>query len=51
MQESPFTPSLFGETLEDVMAAQKTGDLPRILTFLTEKVLELNGAKTEGIFR
>ncbi|KAJ3311403.1 hypothetical protein HDU76_003128, partial [Blyttiomyces sp. JEL0837] len=65
-QEAPFEPALFGETLEDVMRAQyeeelkvskSTGqpenhlELPKILTFLTDAVLNLNGRQTEGIFR
>ncbi|KAJ3129235.1 hypothetical protein HK100_008764 [Physocladia obscura] len=60
-QEAPFRASLFGETLEDVMAVQAKENpkdsagrklaLPRILLFLTDAILTLNGCKTEGIFR
>ncbi|CAF0929616.1 unnamed protein product [Rotaria sordida] len=48
-------PSMFGSTLEEVMAMQRTRyperRLPWIQTTLSEEVLKLNGAKTEGIFR
>ncbi|KAJ3097429.1 hypothetical protein HDU97_004877 [Phlyctochytrium planicorne] len=59
-QEAPFTPALFGETLEDIMSTQEelarnTGgrpsSLPRILPFLVDAILKLNGPQTEGIFR
>ncbi|KAJ3219354.1 hypothetical protein HDU67_001573 [Dinochytrium kinnereticum] len=59
-QEAPFTPALFGETLEDIMANQdemiknangRPSSLPRILPFLVDAILSLNGCKTEGIFR
>ncbi|KAJ3112173.1 hypothetical protein HDU96_004874 [Phlyctochytrium bullatum] len=59
-QEAPFTPALFGETLEDIMANQEEvmrkagrppGVLPQILTFLVDAILNLNGCQTEGIFR
>ena len=46
---------MFGNTLEDIMLMQKdkfTGrKLPWIQTVLSEEVLRLNGAQTEGIFR
>ncbi|XP_022242043.1 uncharacterized protein LOC106459788 isoform X1 [Limulus polyphemus] len=50
-----FRPSMFGNTLEEVMALQKdrcpSRSLPWIQTTLSESVLQLNGAQTEGIFR
>ena len=49
------SPSLFGTTLEEIMNVQKAKcpklSLPWIQTTLSEAVLRLNGAKTEGIFR
>ncbi|KAI9342869.1 hypothetical protein BDR26DRAFT_858901 [Obelidium mucronatum] len=60
-QEAPFRASLFGETLDDIMAVQARENpkdsagrklaLPRILLFLTDAILSLNGCQTEGIFR
>jgi hypothetical protein len=54
---APFTFSLFGETLENIMSYQhekhpnlKT-ELPRIFTFLTKSILKLGGDQSEGIFR
>ncbi|RCH92990.1 hypothetical protein CU097_006478 [Rhizopus azygosporus] len=51
--EAPFKPSIFGEPLETVMNLEKKEGLkiPRIILFLTNAVHELNGKKTEGIFR
>ncbi|GFY46814.1 rho GTPase-activating protein 39 [Trichonephila inaurata madagascariensis] len=50
-----FRPSMFGNSLEEVMALQKKRypnyRLPWIQTTLSETVLRLNGAQTEGIFR
>ncbi|CAM1309105.1 ARHGAP39 (predicted) [Pycnogonum litorale] len=50
-----FRPSMFGNTLEDVMNIQKhrfpNRRLPWVQTCLSEEVLRLNGAQTEGIFR
>lgn len=47
--------SLFGTTLEEIMCMQRKKcpqlQLPWIQTVLSEAVLRLNGAKTEGIFR
>jgi hypothetical protein len=47
--------SLFGTTLSEIMAIQNVKCpklcLPWIQTTLSEAVLKLNGAKTEGIFR
>ncbi len=46
---------MFGNTLEEVMLVQKEKfplkQLPWIQTTLSEMVLQLNGAQTEGIFR
>jgi len=46
---------MFGSTLEDVMKMQRDHypdrRLPWIQTTLSEWVLRLNGAQTEGIFR
>jgi hypothetical protein len=48
-------PSLFGTNLEETMRVQRKKfsnlSLPWIQTTLSEAVLRLNGAKTEGIFR
>ncbi|XP_054274187.1 rho GTPase-activating protein 39-like isoform X2 [Macrosteles quadrilineatus] len=50
-----FRPSMFGSTLQEVMALQKERfphyKLPWIQTTLSEEVLRLQGAQTEGIFR
>ncbi|XP_064476575.1 rho GTPase-activating protein 39-like isoform X2 [Ornithodoros turicata] len=50
-----FRPSMFGNTLDEVMALQQERYprrcLPWIQTTLSEAVLRLNGAQTEGIFR
>ncbi|ORZ35798.1 hypothetical protein BCR44DRAFT_35437 [Catenaria anguillulae PL171] len=55
MVEAPFAPSVFGETLEDIMRIQQREyphlAYPRILVFLSQSVLDLNGCSTEGIFR
>ena len=55
LQKSVFNPSMFGSTLEDVVILQKDRfpdrRLPWIQTTLSEEVLRLNGAQTEGIFR
>jgi len=54
-KKSIFHPSMFGSTLDDVMLMQRERypdrKLPWIQTILSEEVLRLNGAKTEGIFR
>ncbi|KAI9092913.1 hypothetical protein DFS34DRAFT_281217 [Phlyctochytrium arcticum] len=54
-QEAPFTPSLFGEPLDDIMRAELEKNphavVPRVLPFLADAIIELNGQKTEGIFR
>lgn len=53
--KAPFSPSVFGETLEDIMAMnvhiETGGKHPKILTFLANAILKLNGCQTEGIFR
>ncbi|XP_049847289.1 rho GTPase-activating protein 39 isoform X3 [Schistocerca gregaria] len=50
-----FRPSMFGNTLQEVMALQKDRfphrKLPWVQTTLSEEVLKLQGAQTEGIFR
>uniref|UniRef100_A0A915IEG4 Rho GTPase-activating protein 39 n=1 Tax=Romanomermis culicivorax TaxID=13658 RepID=A0A915IEG4_ROMCU len=50
-----FYPSMFGNTLDEVMTNQREKfplhKLPWIQTTLSEMVLKLNGAQTEGIFR
>ncbi|KAJ3038608.1 hypothetical protein HDV00_000452 [Rhizophlyctis rosea] len=54
-QDAPFSQNLFGETLEDIMKTEveinPKAQLPRILPFLADAILHLNGARTEGIFR
>jgi hypothetical protein len=54
-QHSIFNPSMFGNTLSEVMDIQidKYPDrrLPWILTTLSEQVLKLHGDQSEGIFR
>lgn len=49
------SPSLFGTTLDEIMKVQESKcpslKLPWIQMILSEAVLHLNGAKTEGIFR
>ncbi|XP_064635317.1 uncharacterized protein LOC135492671 isoform X2 [Lineus longissimus] len=50
-----FHPSMFGSTMEEVMMMQRerfpNRRLPWIQTVLSEEVLRLDGAQTEGIFR
>uniref|UniRef100_A0A8C4SHC2 Rho GTPase-activating protein 39 n=1 Tax=Erpetoichthys calabaricus TaxID=27687 RepID=A0A8C4SHC2_ERPCA len=50
-----FSPSMFGSSLEEVMAMQQERypdhRLPWVQTRLSEEVLGLNGDQTEGIFR
>jgi len=48
--------SYFGETLEDIMEQQRKNEVsdlnvPAIMVFLANSILELNGSQTEGIFR
>lgn len=53
--EAPFHSALFGESLEEIMKEQNKKypelDVPRILPFLANAILDLNGCQTEGIFR
>ena len=55
VQHTIHFPSMFGATLDEVMAMQRTRfpdrHLPWIQTMLSEEVLRLNGSQTEGIFR
>ncbi|KAM9761508.1 LOW QUALITY PROTEIN: rho GTPase-activating protein 39 [Menidia menidia] len=57
IQHAPaiFSPSMFGSSLEEVMALQQERyperQLPWVQTRLSEEVLGLNGDQTEGIFR
>lgn len=50
-----FHPSVFGNTLEDVMAIQASSQpdypLPWVLVTLVQAVLSSNGVQTEGLFR
>ncbi|CAG8823834.1 9055_t:CDS:2, partial [Racocetra persica] len=54
-KEAPFNPSVFGETLDFIMKLQSNFyqnlKLPRILPFLANAIIELNGQASEGIFR
>ncbi|XP_033638702.1 uncharacterized protein LOC117299307 isoform X2 [Asterias rubens] len=54
-KDSVFHPSLFGNTLDDVMELQRERfpdrKLPWIAVVLAEEVLRLEGEKVEGIFR
>lgn len=55
VQKSIFQPSMFGNTLDEIMMMQSgrfpERKLPWIQTTLSEEVLRLNGACVEGIFR
>ena len=55
VQKSIFQPSMFGNTLDEIMMMQfhrfPDRKLPWIQTTLSEEVLRLNGARVEGIFR
>lgn len=45
---------MFGETLEFIMEQQASTsdmDIPKIVPFLANMVLDLNGLSSEGIFR
>ncbi|XP_032896895.1 rho GTPase-activating protein 39 isoform X4 [Amblyraja radiata] len=50
-----FCPSMFGSSLEEIMNMQSDHhpdrQLPWVQAMLSEEVLKLNGAQTEGIFR
>ncbi|KAI8643681.1 Rho GTPase activation protein [Parasitella parasitica] len=53
-KEAPFKPSVFGESLDAIMDLQKDDTklfIPKIVTFLTQSVHDLNGSTSEGIFR
>ncbi|KAJ3012765.1 hypothetical protein HKX48_006093 [Thoreauomyces humboldtii] len=54
-QEAPFSPSLFGEPLDDIMKLELEREphavVPRILPFLADAIIALKGCSTEGIFR
>ncbi|TPX34507.1 hypothetical protein SmJEL517_g02866 [Synchytrium microbalum] len=54
-QEAPFVKALFGETLDEIMRTQEEQfpdlPIPRVLPFLADAILSMNGCKTEGIFR
>ena len=56
--DAAFTLSLFGETLDDIMEQQRESEadyaglvIPKILQFLAESLLALEGTTSEGIFR
>ncbi|KAL7754482.1 Lipase 5 [Sorochytrium milnesiophthora] len=55
MIDGPFSPTLFGETLDEIMRVQAREypnlQVPRILPFLASAVISLQGCATEGIFR
>ncbi|CAG8746169.1 16639_t:CDS:2, partial [Racocetra fulgida] len=50
-KEAPFNPSVFGETLDSIMKLQSNFyqnlKLPRILPFLANAIIELNGQASE----
>ena len=54
---APFKISVFGETLEEIMKCQieekidLTLDIPKILPFSFNAIIQLGGCRTEGIFR
>lgn len=54
-QRSIFNPSMFGNTLQEIMSLQEVKypdrRLPWIMTTLSDQVLKLGGNQTEGIFR
>ena len=55
IQIAAFNPSVFGETLDEIMKMQAsthpTKKIPPILEFLSEAVVQLNGLQSEGLFR
>ena len=55
LRQAPFKPIVFGESIDDLMTAELRTDrkakVPRVLAFLTDAVIQLNGCETEGIFR
>ncbi|KAF7730943.1 hypothetical protein EC973_000989 [Apophysomyces ossiformis] len=51
-KEAPFKPSVFGETLEFIMSLQDDSlQIPQIISFLADAVRQLQGQRSEGIFR
>ncbi|KAI7856712.1 Rho GTPase activation protein [Circinella umbellata] len=51
---APFKPSVFGESLGYIMEMEKQDEalqIPKIVPFLADAVIRLNGQQTEGIFR
>ncbi|KAI8139231.1 hypothetical protein BJV82DRAFT_255614 [Fennellomyces sp. T-0311] len=54
-KEAPFKPSIFGESLDLVMSLPVHSDndlkIPKIVPFLADAVLQMNGQQSEGIFR
>ncbi|KAI7903019.1 Rho GTPase activation protein [Cokeromyces recurvatus] len=53
-KEAPFKPSVFGESLSFIINLQKDTSslqIPQIVPFLTNAVLQANGKYSEGIFR
>ena len=54
-QTTPFHPSLFGTTLEELMELQKEEhpelSIPWIVIELCDTILKLGGPSTQGIFR
>ncbi|KAI9183715.1 hypothetical protein H9P43_004633 [Blastocladiella emersonii ATCC 22665] len=50
MIEAPYSPSVFGDTLDETMRRQRL-EYPRTLMSLRQAVLELGGLAAEGIFR
>lgn len=53
--EAAFNPSVFGESLSTIMSLQEKVhpklQIPRVLPFLSDSVLQLRGDQSEGIFR
>ena len=45
---APFILGLFGESLEDVMKSEND-KIPKVLVFLADAIIKLDGHKTEGI--
>ncbi|CDH60032.1 rho gtpase activation protein [Lichtheimia corymbifera JMRC:FSU:9682] len=54
-KEAPFKPSIFGEDLELIISLPSHCDnglkIPKIVPFLADAVLKMNGLQSEGIFR
>jgi hypothetical protein len=54
-QQAAFTKSVFGQTLTEILDMQRDTypdeEVPHIVHFLTEAILELDGKNTEGLFR